>query len=567
MRQLRACLLDEPLPRLIAMADLWDASLEVSSAREVAEALAAHMLQPDVAAQVRQELPQEAAAALDALLKSKGKIPTAAFERRFGAIRPMGPGKLERERPWLDPANATEVLWYRGFVFRAFDRAGRDPSEMVFVPADLLELLGVGKETEDGGRRTVDVSPSSVAASESHRLPSSASSILLDDITTILIHVQNGNVKVRANEEWTHESRLSLARMLRDADGVEDNRASGRFALLSHLIERLGWLRMQDGRARLIPQPVTHWLQAPPGQQRRVLLDAWLNDAEWNDLAHVPGLSLEMTHTWANEPRRERQAVVEFVQREMAEGLTDLQLEARVTAAVSEIKTQMPDFARVDGRYDTWHVRDVATGEFLNGFANWDWVEGRLIRYLLSGPLTWLEAAQADAAIQTASPIAAPIPAFTMAADGLIAVPPAHRFQRFQLARVADMPAADATANALKSNAPFVYRLTPRSLTRAHEQGIQAPRVIEFLEQQMGQPLPAHMTRAIHRWAERGPEVKLERVRLVRTKDGQTMDALLANINFRRVVLERLAPNCIAVRERDAKVVAAEVAQSGLLLD
>ena len=27
------------------------------------------------------------------------------------------------------PANAAETLWYRGFIFRAFERAARDPAE------------------------------------------------------------------------------------------------------------------------------------------------------------------------------------------------------------------------------------------------------------------------------------------------------------------------------------------------------------------------------------------------------------------------------------------------------
>ena len=47
-----------------------------------------------------------------ALLTGGSPLPpdlAQAFERRFGAIRPMGPGKLERERPWLNPANPAEV--------------------------------------------------------------------------------------------------------------------------------------------------------------------------------------------------------------------------------------------------------------------------------------------------------------------------------------------------------------------------------------------------------------------------------------------------------------------------
>jgi hypothetical protein len=116
-------------------------------------------------------------------------------------------------------------------------------------------------------------------------------------------------------------------------------------------------------------------------------------------------------------------------------------------------------------------------------------------------------------------------------------------------------------------DAAFTYRLTPRSMARAQEQGILPLRVIEFLEQNTGKPLPPSVLKAIQRWAERGPEARIERVRLIKTKDGPTMELLLANPNIRRVMLERLAPNCIAVKERDAKAIAAEIVQSGLLVD
>jgi hypothetical protein len=247
LRLLRACLLDEPLPRLIAMADLWDASLEVASARDAAEALALHMLQPGLAQQARNELPQDARAALDALLQAKGKMPSATFERRFGAVRPMGPGKLERERPWLSPTNAAEILWYRGFIFRAFDRAISNPSEMAFVPSDLAEGLESARLEI---KRLEITSPSQSSISNPQSLISNPQSPLLDDITTLLIYIQNNLVKVRANGEWTNEARAALILMLRDGDGVEDNRASGRFVLLLFLMGQLGWIRTHEGRAR-----------------------------------------------------------------------------------------------------------------------------------------------------------------------------------------------------------------------------------------------------------------------------------------------------------------------------
>ena len=103
MRSLRASLLDEPLPRIMAIAEAWDVALEAASPTEMADALAAAMRENDIdgtpaALRVRAELPADAAAALNELLEANGKMPSAAFERRFGEIRLMGPARIERER-------------------------------------------------------------------------------------------------------------------------------------------------------------------------------------------------------------------------------------------------------------------------------------------------------------------------------------------------------------------------------------------------------------------------------------------------------------------------------------
>ena len=205
MRSLRASLNDEPLPRLMAMADLWDASIEGSSIKEVAEALSAHLLNAGNLLRERDGLPDDARAAMETLVSAGGRMPLAAFERRFGSIRPMGPGKLERERPWLAPANAAEVLWYRGFVFRAFDSKGT-PVEMAFVPNDVLGVLSAEV-------RVPNDEPLSAAAATPHSLLATRHSSLLDDVVTLLCHIQNGDVKLRANGEWDKAARHALTPM------------------------------------------------------------------------------------------------------------------------------------------------------------------------------------------------------------------------------------------------------------------------------------------------------------------------------------------------------------------
>ncbi len=100
LRSLRSALIDEPLAKLLAIADVWDAPVQATSPKEIADSLAVHVLNAGVLGEIRAGLPTQAQTALETLLGAGGKMPVAGFERRFGVIRAMGPGRLERERPW-----------------------------------------------------------------------------------------------------------------------------------------------------------------------------------------------------------------------------------------------------------------------------------------------------------------------------------------------------------------------------------------------------------------------------------------------------------------------------------
>ncbi len=551
MRSLRAALLDEPLAKLMAIADTWDAAIQATSPKEVADSLSSHILRAELLIDGVDGLPAHARDALDVLLKSAGKMPLAAFERRFGVIRAMGPGRLERERPWMSPANAAEVLWYRGFVFRAFDRAGAAPVEAVFVPSDMLPLLAAPGSAPQ--------MPAPATPAPLRTDPALQSSPLLDDVTTLLCFVQNQEVRVRADGLWDLLSRQALARMLRDSSGVEDAHPDKRFAFLLNLLARLGWTRPQDGRLKLSPQPVGNWLQTPAPQRREVLAQAWLGDPDWNDLAHVDGIELEMTHAWANQPARERAVLTRLFAEwinERSRQIAGDASEGWPSEFAAHVKKINPDFARTDGRYDTWHIREAHSGEYLNGFENWDRVEGALIRSILSGPLRWLEDARLPREVANAAPADR---LFAVAADATISIANTLAFERFQLARVADWLETQSGA--------FVYHLTPRSLKRASDQGIKPARVLEYLEEKAGSPPPAAVARAVERWTERASEARIEAALLLRTRDAATLDALLKLDAIRRASVERLAPTCAAIRARDQRAIRAAIAASGLLVD
>ena len=121
------------------------------------------------------------------------------------------------------------------------------------------------------------------------------------------------------------------------------------------------------------------WLQQSREAQLRALVDAWSRGV-WNELRHAgPG------HRGRKPPERSlvsRTALMDVLP-------VDDQW-YRLADVVDVIRRQDPDFQRPDGNYETWYIRDAETDDYLNGFDNWERVEGRLLRYLVQGPLYWL---------------------------------------------------------------------------------------------------------------------------------------------------------------------------------
>jgi hypothetical protein len=532
----------------------------------MAEALAKHMLDLEAAQAGREALPIGARKALDALIAASGRMPAAVFERRFGTLRPMGPGRLERERPWLSPANPTEVLWYRGFVFRAFDKTPTTPVEVMFVPSDLLVLLPAPEPAAVASTNGDTPAP----LRNAHPLQG-APDPLLDDVTTILAYIQNYEVRARADGGWNSESRSAIQHMLRDPDGTDSETPSGRFGFLLSLVSRLHWLRPKDKEVRLVPQPVSQWLQSTTLAQRGALFNAWRGDPRWNDLAHVQGIAFEMPHAWTNDPVRERNAILEMLMRFMAASNEPWQ---EIDGFVDYAKRTSPDFARPDGRYDTWHIRDVRTNEYLTSFEHWGRVEGALIRYIITGPLYWLGVVNLqdsrmglteNARMLTETPTEAAPPTaprndvFRLEPDGDVIVHTSARFERFQLARVANWSATRTE--------DYVYRLAPESVNAAMKQGIAAPRILEFLEQHSSKPVPPNLMKAVKRLEQFGAEARMEQAYLLRTKDAATMNLLLNTHAVRKAMIERISPTCALMRQREARAVASAIIRTGLLID
>jgi len=543
----------EPI-RLEAIARLWEGEPPSGRHGEAAAALAEWMSDPARIASLWEALPPAEREALAGLLSAGGRMPWRSFTRRWGEVRTMGPARMERERPWEQPVSPAERLWYHGLVFRDLEEGPDGLIETAVVPEELRRHLPAPPPPTPR-LETVPPPP----------FPRLADRALLDDGCTLLAYLQNHHVRPGPEGEWPAQDEMGLLRQLRDP-------AQDRLAFLHHLAVRLGWVRTDAaGRLRPDPEPVTAWLQAPAFEQQAAMASAWRDDPTWNDLWHVPSLRPDETGSWRNDPLLARRAILGHLTACPPDEWVPLE------GFIAAVKEADPDFQRPDGDYSTWYIRDASTGEYLSGFECWEAVEGALIRYLLTGPMAWLglvdlgaEREGGPAVAFRLSPAGAAFlglaepepepepPPLTVRPDLIVLVPARHRYVRFQLSRVADW---------VRTDDPYVYRLTASSLERARSQGISARRVREFLERESQGRLPPSVGRALERWEGRGRQVWLERGILLRVREEEMLRELMASPAIRRFIREAVGPTAALVSPADWPRLVRLLVERGFLPD
>src|SRR5512146_2352878 len=131
------------------VADLWGLELRSQDLDEATNELTASLLEPGLAAEVLAALNPQPRSALAALAAANGRIPWAPFTRQFGDVREMGAARRDREKPYLKPASASEALFYRALLFRAFFNTDKGPQEFAYIPDDVLRLVQMWEKKEE----------------------------------------------------------------------------------------------------------------------------------------------------------------------------------------------------------------------------------------------------------------------------------------------------------------------------------------------------------------------------------------------------------------------------------
>jgi hypothetical protein len=325
-----------------------------------------------------------------------------------------------------------------------------------------------------------------------------------------------------------------------------------------------------------LPEPTRLFLEAGRAQALAHLAGAWFHAALFNELRLLPGVIVE--GEWQNDPVLARQSVLDFLATLPEAGRLFWSLDAFVAA----IRQAYPDFQRPAGDYDSWYVRDEVSGEYLRGFENWERVDGALVRYIIAGPLHWLGIVDlAWSASPGDAPTEARLTAFRRSewAEALLhAQPPqglaeetallqvrsdarlvaprlAPRAVRYQVARFSEWEA--------EQGEEYLYRLTPRSLSRARMQGLKPNHLLGLL-QRHAQTVAPSLVKAIERWERAGVEARLENVLVLRLANPELLQTVRAS-KAGRFLGEPLGPTAVIVKPGALEKVLAILAELGYL--
>lgn len=540
MPDLHQTLQGHDLGFLHLVAGLWGVDPGEGDKRSVLQSLIAALQDEALFWEMVESLPASARQALEDLAQRGGRLPWAAFSRRYGDIRPMGAARRERERPDLHPVSPAEMLWYRALIGRAFlDLPPAEPQEYAYIPDEWLAWLN----TTPAPAPTLNVRPATPAEAAHPRLASDA---ILDHACTLLAALRSG---------------LPLPEALGDIPT----------AALQALLQSTGLL---DEHARPLPEGVQRFLQAPRGEALLVLFQAWQGSRTFNELRLLPHLAFE--GQWENDPLRARTALLSLLG-PLAAQPTWWSLEGFITA----VRETQPDFQRPAGDYDSWFIRRAGSEQFLRGFAHWEEVDGALVRFILTGPLHWLGLLDLAAAAPEGT---APITAFRFSAwasallagqppqglaeenghlvihsDARLTLPPlTPRWLRYQIARFGEWLPPDAQGHH--------YRLTPTSLQRARQQGLKVEHLLSLLQKYAAGPIPPAVVQALRRWESQGTPAHIQRVILLRVSRPEIL-AELRRGPAARCLAEVLAPTLAVVRPGQVERLRRALAESGYLTE
>lgn len=518
------------------VAEFWGLDLQAPDVKSALASLVSRLKEASLVAEIVDSLTEDVRQALDALIANEGWMSWSRYTGQFGTMREMGPGRRDREKPYLDPVSPVEALWYRGLIGRDFLRREGLLQECAYIPDDLLDLMPpvVTQGPLPPGR---PASPGEIA----HILP--VSDRLIDHACTLLAALRMGNARRSpAVEGW--QPPLDFVHAL------------------------LGAVKLITSSEQPVPEDAQPFLQMSRGEALVWLVRGWRESSLFNELRLLP--SVVCDGTWQNDPSTTRQKILSHLS-EVPEGKW-----WHLDSFIKTIFDREPDFQRPAGDFDTWLIRDAVSGESLAGIEHWNAVDGALVHYLITGPMHWL------GLMDLASPgEGQPISAFRFSpwAEALLMGQPVESLpvedQLIEVFSNGVLIASTLTPRLARyqvsrfclwreeTDTQYIYQITPLSLSQAAEQGLKIIHLEKLLKKN-GQTLPPALVRALNQWQKHGSQVHIQPATILQVETPQILQALRES-SAGRFLGESLGPTSAIIQPQAVEKVAEALTRLGYL--
>lgn len=534
-----------------ALASAWRLPAEVSRSPA---ALANAILQPEAVRRVLEELSGAGRAALIWVQELGGRVSVDRLTREYGALR----ANLAYPSPRATLAGmyqfftAGEQLFLLGLLVPVAQSA---PPALA-IPSDLLALL----PPLPGRAGTLRLAPA-----EAPPIEAEPYGLYLErHLLTLLLLADEGQLETIPAGGLNKASLLHLAKAWKAGNlrGISREEHWPYVRFLRYLAEAAGLLRAgADAKLRLARE-ASEWMRRSRSERARTLLHAWV-DSRWDELVSLHGLKFQ--RALGRNVSASRRAVLRLLE-QVPPGQW-------ITFAdfITAVKRVDPDFARPDGRYDTWGIQGPYR-QPLDGFEYWDQIEGKQLRDILSMSLYWL--GLVDVGIQDEhtpvsfrlTPLGAalihggaaeelPVEPIVVQPNFEVVVPlGAALHVQFELARFADLVNDDRT---------LTYTLTRRRLQGALERGAAIDDLLRLLAEQSGRAVPQNVAATLREWGGQHGRLALRTGMLLEADDPALLEQVRRDKRLRLPEAERLSETTLLLREADAAALAERLRKAG----
>ncbi len=521
------------------VAESWGIELIFNSKITFAEQIAEFISQSPLIKEVCSSLPEKSRGALLIIAKNNGKYPWDQFTRKFGEFREMGAAKRERERPDRKPASISENLFYKALIGRAFFETGQGLQEFAFIPEEYLHYFTPVVKQE---KREI-INLRSANKIEKKIL---TNDYCVDHATTILAGLRIGLSGDDLSAFIPNISSHFLIKLLQDAELVSEN-----FEINSDKVKQ--------------------FLEAERGQALGFLAEVWKASHITNELELIENLVFENGEK--KDPIFPREALLELINLLPEDHWHNIQ------EFCVWIHLNQPDILRSGGEYDAWFIKDKASGQYINGFENWQRVEGEYIRAMIMKSLFWLgfvdlgknpgdsnpsvfrkskwfDDLYSNTKLKYPSIIKKD---FEVDKSGRIVVDRYFaRNIRYQIARCCEWD------NPRSHN--YIYHFSQRAFVILEKQGLKITQLITLLKHYARKPVPRNILQALERRDRFGEEVQLMKIFVIKVKTAAILDRLLDS-TMKKYILSRLDATTAEISADSLPIIRAALIEMGVFAE